>query len=310
MSSSAPSKASDTTSTKPSKPIQSSISTLPSTKGKARIAFPDRDVIEISDDEDEVEIIPHLPVKREPAASRPKLSQATHGVVPAQPLRSTQPSTPSGSSTAGTRKRVKKLVDFGDGEFVEYSTDEDDSARSSVPAPGPSQSVGASSNGTSSGATHMKKRKRYDFGDEVLYLSDDDDDAYPTMAPPSVSTPGFHLQKRVKVESGSGSTTYSSSIVPPPPSLLARQNNYSSGSMVKSEYQPSIPGAWPEYDPTQFTSSSQAYATAAGYAGAQAYTNPSTGASHLYAQSGFNMNYDDQTPEHFVDSGGLDHAEK
>lgn len=160
----------------------------------------------------------------------------------------------------------------------------------------------------------MKKRKRYDFGDEVLYLSDEDDDNDPTMAAPSFSAPNFHLQKRVKVESNSRYTTYSSSIVPPPPSLLPQRNAYLSGSLVKSEYQPSIPGAWPEYDSYQAGSSSQAHAPSAGYittAGAQSYTNPSTGASsHLYTQSGFNMNYDDRTPEHFVDSGGPDHAEK
>ncbi|KAF8310104.1 hypothetical protein DL93DRAFT_1677223 [Clavulina sp. PMI_390] len=133
-----------------------------------------------------------------------------------------------------------------------------------------------SSTGSNPGsmASGNKKRKRYDFGDEVIYLTDDEDDTGPAQI-------GYQFQKRFRIE----------------------------GSNASNPEDLQLPGAWPESVYSTAGPSSGPFT----FQEPPVVHNPYATAAtvNYYDQSGFQMNYDDQNPYHPVlDVAGADHQER
>lgn len=319
---------------------------IPQSKAKKTIAFPDGEIVEISDDDDdEIQEIPRpLASQRVQPAQQPPPSFLSPSAAPGFA------STPSHSAVVpqpSIKKRVKKRTVFGDGEVVEWSSDEEveeipgvqpqvahigqaksepmdidypPQASSSIgpfhhmphaispyvrdPASGPSNPQAVAP------AKSNVKRKRYVFDDAVIELTDDEDDA---QSGNSTASNGSLSLKRAKIES----TAYGASVTPAPPSFL-RPEGSSVPVVVKSETW--IPGAWPgsshsklPADPVGAVARGYGLADAGGMppmniAGPSGAKGPAI--ADLYSQSGFNMNYDNESPIRSIDIGGADQAQK
>lgn len=157
------------------------------------------------------------------------------------------------------------------------------------------------------------KRKRYVLDDFVIELTDDEGEiSNPSTSSSSQPLEQVQAQKRVKHElrgSPSGSLTYT-----PIPAMQLRPMALvppSDPGSYGPHFETQIPGAWPSHDPVPGPSDSGGSSNLAAVG-----SFPGTGlqvlasAAALYSQSGFKLNYDDQSPVRRIDIGGGAHAEK
>lgn len=294
---------------------------------KKPIRFPDGEVIVISDDEDEIQVIRRPQHLASPALP---LRQGAH----IDPIPSSLPRLPqnlsshtASSSNLAPRRRVKKRFQFGDGEIIEFSSDEEDTTSTRGPTLPPlknepmdvdphrqihlpSFNLPPFMNGASSSrqpsdtGSNGAKRKRYVFDDTVIDLTDDEDEASPSG---SVGSSESSFFKRPKLEP----TAYGNSLLQPPIGPLATTLAHTrlASNMPPMNFEPQIPGGWPGNVPNPLGLGVN-YPGASFLSMAGPSNAPPQNTTGLHFSNGFNINYDDQGPIRAIDVGGPDHAEK
>jgi hypothetical protein len=319
---------------------------------KRAFTFPDGEVIEISDDEDDgIGVVSGIPSQQRPQTQQsPSLLS---NVAPRQLQSATV------VSTGGPNPRqVNRQVFLEEIEYVsdEEQTNETNAAQGRYspmdidntlapfangaagpsgiglghhPIPGtlvgsgPAAPVAFNSAGRAinltipyqpiptSGNRPNVKRKRYVLDDFIIELTDDEEES----PNPSTSSSSQHLtqgQKRVKHELPSGSLTYTS--IPAMPLRPLAPAPPSNSCSYVPQPEPQIPGAWPGQYPVPAPSN---FSHSGGSSNLPAVGSfPGTGlpplasAPDLFSQSGFHLNYDDQSPVRRIDIGGGGHTEK